>query len=53
MNGLYHSGFVMRDTSSKPFKYSITDTGLLHLRDLRSDGDLNITTKTEQNLESA
>jgi predicted transcriptional regulator len=35
MNGLYHSGFVMRDTSSKPFKYSITDTGLLHLRDLQ------------------
>jgi predicted transcriptional regulator len=37
MNGLYHSGFVMRDTSSKPFKYSITDTGLRHLRDLHSD----------------
>jgi predicted transcriptional regulator len=35
MNGLYHSGFVMRDTSSKPFKYSITDTGLRHLRDLQ------------------
>ncbi len=52
MNGLYHSGFVMRDTSSKPFKYSITDTGLLHLRDLHSDSNLNITTKTEQNLES-
>lgn len=46
MNGLYHSGFVMRDTSSKPFKYSITDTGLRHLR------DLHITTRTEQNLES-
>ena len=57
MNGLYHSGFVMRDTSSKPFKYSITDTGLLHLRDMRSDSDsdLNVTTRTrtEQNLESA
>lgn len=52
MNGLYHSGFVMRDTSSKPFKYSITDTGLWHLRDLHSDSNLNITTKTEQNLES-
>jgi hypothetical protein len=52
MNGLYHSGFVMRDTSSKPFKYSITDTGSLHLRDLHSDSNLNITTKTEQNLES-
>jgi predicted transcriptional regulator len=52
MNGLYHSGFVMRDTSSKPFKYSITDTGLWHLRDLHSDNNLNITTKTGQNLES-
>lgn len=52
MNGLYHSGFVMRDTSSKPFKYSITDTGSLHIRDLHSDSNLNITTKTEQNLES-
>jgi predicted transcriptional regulator len=38
MNGLYQSGFVMRDTSSRPFKYSITDTGLRHL------GDLHITT---------
>lgn len=46
MNGLYHSGFVMRDTSSKPFKYSITDAGLRHLR------DLHITTGEEQNLES-
>ena len=54
MNGLYHSGFVTRDTSSKPFKYSITDTGLLHLRDMRSGSDLNVTTRTrtEQNLES-
>jgi len=52
MNGLYHSGFVMRDTSSKPFKYSITDTGLRHLRDLHSDNDLNVTTRAEQNLES-
>jgi len=52
MNGLYHSGFVMRDTSSKPFKYSITDTGLWHLRDLHSNSNLNITTKTGQNLES-
>ena len=50
MNGLYHSGFVMRDTSSKPFKYSITETGLRHLRDLHSD--LNATTRTEQDLES-
>ena len=50
MNGLYHSGFVMRDTSSKPFKYSITDTGLRHLHDLHND--LNVTTRTEQNLES-
>lgn len=51
MNGLYHSGFVMRDTSSKPFKYSITETGLRHLRDLHSD--LNTTTtRTEQDLES-
>jgi predicted transcriptional regulator len=47
MKGLYHAGFVMRDTSSKPFKYSISDTGLRHLR------DLHITTGTEQqNLES-
>jgi predicted transcriptional regulator len=52
MNGLYHSGFVMRDTSSKPFKYSITDIGLLHLRDLHNDSDLNVTSRTEQNLES-
>jgi len=52
MKGLYNSGFVMRDTSSKPFKYSITDTGLRHLRDLRSDNDLNVTTRAEQNLES-
>ena len=53
MNGLYHSGFVMRDTSSKPFKYSITDTGLRQLRDLHnSDNDLNVTTRAEQNLES-
>lgn len=52
MNGLYHSGFVMRDTSSKPFKYSITDTGLRHIRDLHSDNDLNVTTRAEQNLES-
>ena len=51
MNGLYHSGFVMRDTSSKPFKYSITDTGLRQLRDLHSDNDLSVTTRTEQNLE--
>jgi predicted transcriptional regulator len=50
MNGLYHSGFVIRDTSSKPFKYSITDTGLRHLHDLHND--LNVTTRTEQNLES-
>ena len=50
MNGLYHSGFVMRGTSSKPFKYSITETGLRHLRDLHSD--LNATTRTEQDLES-
>jgi len=42
----------MRDTSSKPFKYSITDKGLRHLRDLRSDSDLNVTTRAEQNLES-
>jgi predicted transcriptional regulator len=46
MNGLYHSGFVMRDTSSKPFKYSITDAGLRHLR------DLHITTGEGKNLES-
>jgi predicted transcriptional regulator len=46
MKGLYNSGFVIRDTSSKPFKYSITDTGLRQLR------DLNVTTKAEQNLES-
>jgi predicted transcriptional regulator len=52
MKGLYNSGFVMRDTSSKPFKYSITDKGLRHLRDLRSDSDLNVTTRAEQNLES-
>ncbi len=52
MNGLYHSGFVMRDTSSKPFKYSITDIGLRHLRDLHNDSDLNVTSRTEQNLES-
>jgi predicted transcriptional regulator len=54
MNGLYHSGFVMRDTSSKPFKYSITDTGLRHLHDLHNDNELNVTTRTrtEQNLES-
>jgi predicted transcriptional regulator len=52
MNGLYHSGFVTRDTSSKPFKYSITDTGLRHLRDLHNDSDLNVTSRTEQNLES-
>jgi predicted transcriptional regulator len=59
MKGLYDSGFVIRDTSSKPFKYSITDTGLQQLRDLHSDNDLNVTTattttttKTEQNLES-
>lgn len=51
MNGLYHSGFVMRDAGSKPFRYSITDMGLRHLHDLHS-GDLNITTRTEQNLES-
>jgi len=50
MNGLYHSGFVIRDTSSKPFKYSITDAGLRHLHDLHND--LNVTTRTEQNLES-
>lgn len=50
MNGLYHSGFVIRDTSSKPFKYSITDTGLRHLHDLHND--LNVTTRTEQNIES-
>lgn len=52
MNGLYHSGFVTRDTSSKPFKYSITDPGLRHLRDLHNDSDLNVTSRTEQNLES-
>jgi hypothetical protein len=52
MNGLFQSGFVTRDTSSKPFKYSITDTGLRHLRDLHNDSDLNITSRTEQNLES-
>lgn len=54
MNGLYHSGFVTRDTSSKPFRYSITETGLRHLRDLDSDkdSDLNITTRSEQNLGS-
>jgi predicted transcriptional regulator len=53
MKGLYNSGFVIRDTSSKPFKYSITDTGLRQLRDLHnSDNDLNVTTRAEQNLES-
>jgi predicted transcriptional regulator len=52
MKGLYNSGFVIRDTSSKPFKYSITNTGLRQLRDLHSDNDLNVTTKAEQNLES-
>jgi predicted transcriptional regulator len=51
MKGLYNSGFVIRDTSSKPFKYSITDTGLRQLRDLHSDNDLSVTTRTEQNLE--
>lgn len=51
MNGLYRSGFVMRDASSKPFRYSITDTGLRHLHDLGSN-DLNIKAKIEQNLES-
>lgn len=50
MKGLYNSGFVIRDTSSKPFKYSITDTGLRQLRDLHSDNDLSVTTRTEQNL---
>ena len=54
MNGLYHSGFVTRDTSSKPFRYSITETGLRRLRDLDSnkDSDLNITTRSEKNLGS-
>jgi predicted transcriptional regulator len=53
MKGLYNSGFVIRDTSSKPFKYSITDTGLRQLRDLHTgDNDLNVTTRAEQNLES-
>ena len=51
MKGLYNSGFVIRDTNSKPFKYSITDTGLRQLRDLHSDNDLSVTTRTEQNLE--
>lgn len=51
MNGLYRSGFVMRDASSKPFRYSITDTGLRHLHDL-SGNDLNIKARIEQNLES-
>jgi predicted transcriptional regulator len=51
MKGLYNSGFVIRDTSSKPFKYSITNTGLRQLRDLHSDNDLSVTTRTEQNLE--
>jgi CRP-like cAMP-binding protein len=50
MNGLYQSGFVTRDASSKPFRYSITDTGLRHLHDLHSDS--NITTRKEQSLES-
>ena len=56
MNGLYNSGFVIRDTSSKPFKNSITDTGLTdnYVICIVIYNDLNVTTRarTEQNLKS-